>query len=90
MTMNPDYLPSPDEIADACAMFQAGWSDEERYQRSQCNSHYVHVDPEVKRQAQQRRDLTLARHRGAITGQLNCVLNAVADIEVHMLARELR
>ena len=29
----PDYLPTPEEIRDACRLIRAGWSKEEEYQR---------------------------------------------------------
>lgn len=28
-----EYLPTPEEIAEACRMIQAGWTDAERYSR---------------------------------------------------------
>ena len=44
--MQPDYLPTPDEIAEACRRIQMEWTPEERMRRTM-GSHPNEVDAEV-------------------------------------------
>ena len=63
----PIYLPSPEEIAAACAEIQSTWTDEDRIKRRRSRPKVFECDPEqIHRDALAKLETRLTQHEGTV------------------------
>ena len=61
------YLPSPEEIAAACAEIQSTWTDEDRIKRRRGRPKVFACDPDqIRRDAQASLESRLTKHEGTV------------------------
>ena len=61
--MQPEYIPSPEEIAEQTAMIRAGWSDDDHIKRRRCKVNLIDCDFEqVHRDALAKLATRLTKH----------------------------
>ncbi|EKK02306.1 hypothetical protein RBSH_02342 [Rhodopirellula baltica SH28] len=64
---NVVYIPSPEEIAAACAEIQSAWTDEGRIKRRRCRPKVFACDPDqIRRDAQVMLETRLTQHEGPV------------------------
>ena len=67
IAMQPEYTPSPEEIAAACAEIQSTWTDEDRIKRRRGRPKVFECDPEqIRRDALAKLETRLTQHEGTV------------------------
>ena len=67
----PEFVPTPEEIAAATVEIRSGWSESERLQRMKFTESFEFVRPEVRQQAEEQLAITLAKTRDRQTTSHN-------------------